>query len=73
MRECKSYLMMSTEVKMDYRLDRRDLIEEGFEQGKQEGIEQGRQEGIEQGRKEGIEQGRKEGIEQGRQRKKENR
>ncbi|MBC6416003.1 MAG: hypothetical protein GDA46_06415 [Bdellovibrionales bacterium] len=43
--------------KMDYRLDRGDLIEEGFKQG----IEQGMQEGIEQGMQEGIEQGMQKG------------
>ena len=46
---------------------RRQLRQEGREEGREEGIERGREEGIEQGRERGREEGREEGIERGRQ------
>ena len=45
---------------------RQEGREEGIEQGREEGIEQGIEEGIERGIEEGIERGRQEGREEGR-------
>ena len=44
---------------------REEGIEEGLEEGREEGIEEGIQQGREQGRAEGIQQGRAEGIAEG--------
>ena len=44
---------------------RQEGREEGIEEGREEGIEQGIEEGIERGIEEGIERGRQEGIAQG--------
>ena len=45
---------------------RRQLRQEGLEQGREEGLEQGIEQGREEGIEQGIEQGREEGIQIGR-------